>query len=210
MAHDKDKRPKEPFNLAADENEISIVFESDMDIGLDEDDDGPLRGNTDPRHDPKNEKNKGYSPMGSGPSLGASSSRPQGQTPSHPAATEKQPSDDEWQHALRNGNHTLEGDFNGFRVRAWRADHPSKEGYEGGHLNKLVVTQGEYDHELEVAHFKNGDWEKKPEATPERQAVMDAVREYDGEFFEEQRQKEEQEHERQQEINANKDKGKSR
>lgn len=209
MAQDKDKRPIEPFNLAAEGIEIEVVFESDMDDSL-QDDDEPLRGNTFPKHDPANVKNRGYTPMGSGPSLGASSSRSQGQTPSQPVATEKQPSDDEWQHALRNGDHTLEGEFNGFRVRAWRAEHPSKDGYEGGHLSKIVVTQGDYGHEKPVAQFMNGDWEKQLEATPERQAVMDAVQEYDGEFFEERRQKEEQKRERQQEINANKNKGKSR
>ncbi|MCG7492496.1 hypothetical protein [Thalassobius sp. Cn5-15] len=207
MAQDNDKRPQKPFNVAAQKPEVEIVFEADIDL---EEDDEPLRSNTDPKHDPANVKNPSLTPSGTGNFFPPPRSQDQWQTPSQPATTEKQPSDDEWQHALRNGNHTLEGEFNGFRVRAWRAEHPTKDGYEGGHLNKIVVTQGEYGHELEVAHFKDGDWEKQPEATPERQAVMDAVQEYDGEFFEEQRQKEEQEIERQHDINAKKDKGKSR
>lgn len=207
MADDKDKHPKEPFNLAAKGIEIQVVFESDIDL---EDDDGPLRGNTDPKHDPKYERNKGYTPMGSGPSLGASSSRFNAQTPVQSNVKKREPSDEEWQHALRNGDHTLEGEFNGLRVRAWQAEQPSKDGFEGGHLSRIVVTRGDYGHEVELAHFKDGDWEKRPEATPERQAVMESVQEYDGEFFEKELQKEEQEHERQQEIEANKDKGKSR
>lgn len=196
MAQDNDKRPMEPFNLAADENEISIVFESDMDDGL-QDDDESLRGNTDPKHDPKNVKNKGYTPMGSGPSLGASSSRSQGQTPSQPAATEKQPSDDEWQHALRNGNHTFEEEFNGLRVRTWMADQPSDQNIQGGHIKEMIVTEGEYGSENRLALFQDGAWKHPPEATPERHAALLAAREYDGEFLKEKLERETQGHEQQ-------------
>lgn len=207
MAQENDKRPKEPFNMAAQKPEVEIVFEADIEL---EEDDEPLRSNTDPKHDPANVKNPSLTPSGTGNFFPPPRAQDQGQTPSQPASTEKQPSDDEWQHALRNGNHSLEGEFNGFRVRAWRAERPTKDGYEGGHLNKIMVTQGEYGHEKRVAQFMDGDWKQPPEATPERQAIMDAVQEYDGEFFEQQRQKEEQEIERQHEINAKKDKGKSR
>lgn len=207
MAQDKDKHPKEPFNLAAEGTETEVVFESDIDL---EDDVEPLRRNADPKHDPKHERNKGYTPMGSGPSLGVSSSRSNAQPAAQPKATEKQPSDEEWQHALRNGNHTFEGEFNGFRVRTWQTDKPSDLGIEGGHLNKMVVTQGDYGHEVEFARFESGKWKHPPEATPERQAAMEAVEEYDGEFLEEQRKKEGQEHSRKQEVDANKNKGKSR
>ena len=208
MSDEKSKSATGPFNAAASP-EIEVVFVSDMDNDL-EDEDKPLRGNTDPKHDPKYEKNKGYTPMGSGPSLGASSSRSQGQTPVQPENTEAQLSDEEWQYALRNGDHTFESEFNGLRVRVWQTDEPTDRGIHRGRLNEMVVTQGEYGDEVEVAHFKDGDWEKPLEATPERQAVMDAVEEYDGAFLEEQRQKEEQEHAHEQEVEVSKDEGKSR
>lgn len=153
MADDKDKRPKEPFNLAAKGTEIEVIFESEMDIDL-EDDDEPLRGNTDPKHDPENVKNPSLTPSGTGNYFPPPRAQDQGRTPSQPENTETPLSDEEWQHALRNGNHTFEGEFNGFRVRAWRADQPTDEGIHKGHLTEMVVTQGDYGQEVEVAHFK--------------------------------------------------------
>lgn len=209
MGKEEDKHPKEPFNMAAEENEISIVFESDMDDSLKEDEE-PLRSNTDPKHDPANVKNPSLTPSGMGSYFPPPRAQVQGQTLSQSGNIEQPLSDEEWQHLLRNGDHTFEEEFNGLRVRAWMADEPSKDGIHGGHIQRMVVTEGEYGNETELAQFKDGDWEKRPEATPERQAIIEATQEYDGGFLKERRQKEEQERARQREIETSKDQGKTR
>lgn len=179
MADEDDKRPKPEFNEVAPKPEKEVTFEADFDDDLQNNSDEPLRGNTDPKHDPKYERNSGYTPMGSGPSLGAAS-RYQSQTlGGQSEARDTQISDEEWQHQLRNGNHTFEQEFNGLRVRTWQTDHPTKEGIHGGRLNKMIVTNGEYGHENKVAIFEKGDWTTPPETTLARQTISDAVQEYD-------------------------------
>ncbi len=209
MAQNKDKRPKEPFNLAAEGTEIEVVFESDMDIDL-EDDDGPLRDNTAPKHDPKNEKNTGYSPLGTGLNLGTSSSRSNGQTPNTSQSGDVPMSDEEWQDQLRNGDHTYEEEFNGFRVRTWMAEQPSQDNIRGGHISEMIVTKGDYDSEERMAHFNDGAWKKTPEQTPEIQAVALATYEYDSAFLEAEIEKEITEREQQRAADKDRNNGQSR
>lgn len=211
MTNEKDKSngPTEPFNEAA--YEMEVVFDSEIDDQLNNDsEEEKLRSNTDPKHDPKNQKNKGYTPTGSGPSLGASSSRSQGQEPVQPQANEPQLSDEEWQHQLRNGDHTFEEVFNGLRVRTWMAPEPSRNNISGGHINEMIVSKGDYGSEEQLAHFKEGIWKEEPNTTPERQAVMLALNEYDGEFLTAQQELEAEKRERQQQLDQDKNKGKSR
>lgn len=202
-----DKRPTEPFNEAAENYEMDVVFDSEIDLN---DGDEQLRDNTDPKHDPKYEKNSGYSPMGTGLNLGASSSRSNRQTPSTSQSVDVPLSDDEWQDQLRNGNHTFEEDFNGLRVRTWQAEQPAEENIEGGHISEMVVTKGDYGREVRLAHFRNGDWEKRPEFTPERQAISLATHEYDGDFFKAKLEKEIADREQQQALERNRNNGQSR
>lgn len=210
MAQDNDKHPKEPFNAAAKDPGLEITFESDFDDDLNNDPEQQHRGNTDPKHDPKNERNPYLTPMGSGPKIGGANrpERPQG--PSESSSLKEATNDEEWQEQLRNGNHTYEGEFNGLRVRAWLADKPSNKGIHNGHINKMIVTQGEYGAEVEVAQFSDGEWEKSAESAPQHQAILEAVQEYDGEFLTKKREQEQKDREHQQQIDRGKDTGKSR
>ncbi|MFV1463165.1 MULTISPECIES: hypothetical protein [unclassified Phaeobacter] len=180
MTQDNSKHPKKPFNEAAEKLVMEVVFVSDMDDTLDNDAEAPLRGNTDPKHDPKNVKNKGLTPSGTNSPFGRP--RTQGQEMVKQAKSPSgQPANKERQEELLNGNHTVEDVFNGLRVRATLADEPFEAGIRGGRIEQLVVTEGERGHEVELAHFLGGDWKMPPEASPVRQAVMDAVVEYDPE-----------------------------
>ncbi|UZD92116.1 hypothetical protein [Cognatishimia activa] len=206
---DKSKGPTEPFNEAA--YEMEVVFDSEIDDQLGDDtEEEKLRSNTAPKHDPKNQKNKGYTPTGSGPSLGASSSRSQGQEPVQPQTTEPQLSYEEWQHQLRNGDHTYEEEFNGLRVRTWMAEQPSQDNIRGGHIYEMIVTKGDYGSEERMAHFQDGAWEKTPEQTPEIQAVALATYEYDSAFLEAEIEKEIAEREQQRAADKDRNNGQSR
>ena len=92
-----------------------------------------------------------------------------------------EPANKERQEELLNGNHTVEDVFNGLRVRTTLASEPFEAGVRGGRIEELVVTEGERGHELELARFLKGDWEKTAETTPARQSIMDAIAKYDPE-----------------------------
>jgi len=208
MAQEKDKRPKEPFNAVADEPELEVVFESDMDNELQDASEEELRENTSPKLDHPKFKNTGLTPSGTTSMFGKPRISAESQPQTNTKATSQESHDRDRQEELRTGDHTFEEEFNGLRVRTWIADDASSKGIRGGHITEMVVTDGEYGKETELAHFKNGEWEKRAEATPERQAIMEAVTSYDGEFL--RAKKQEEEHNEQREIDNSKDKGQSR
>jgi hypothetical protein len=213
MTNEKDKSnsPTEPFNEAAYEMEVVFVSEIDAQLSNDAEEEN-LRGNTAPKHDPKNQKNKGYTPMGSGPSLGASSSRSQGQTPNnqHEMPVRGQPASKERQNELLNGDHNFEDIMNGLRVRTWLTDKPSDKGFRGGHIQELAVSKGDMGSEIELAHFKDGKWKIEAEMTPERDAFAQTVNKYDYDFIKAQLEKEQEERDQQRQMEQGKDNGKSR
>jgi len=172
--------PKDPFNAATQTPEIEIVFESDFDNTLGDEDENTLRSNTDPKHDPKNVKNRGLTPPGTPSMFG----RPRNQGQEPPKKEEPirgQPASKERQEELRNGNYTVEDEFNGLRVRTRLVGAPSKNGLRGGQIEEIVLTEGDLDQEIELAHFKEGKWELTPETTPVRQSISEAVEKYDPE-----------------------------
>ena len=184
--------PKDPFKAAAQTPEVEVVFESDFDDNLNDKDENTLRGNTDPKHDPKNVKNRGLTPPGIASMFGKPRN-PGQEPPKQKGPIRGQPASEERQEELLNGNYMTEDEFNGLRVRTIIADKPSARGIRNGQITEMAVTEGEYGNEADLALFKDGEWKMPAKTTPERHAIMNTVVKYNPECLKSREQSQESE-----------------
>lgn len=167
MAENDPEDLKETFNANAQRTEYTIIFEPE--------DTDELKGNTDPRQEPKTVPNRQRTP--SGATINFRTQKPEKQQAEAPKKEE--PSNEEVQYELLNGDYNLEEEKNGFRVRAKVTDYPSKEGLNGGRISRLVLTTGEKGKETVHSRFDQGAWKKEMTTGLERQTAMEAMQDHD-------------------------------
>lgn len=167
MADTDSEDPKKPFNANAQRTEYEVVFEPE---NTDE-----LKGNTDPRHEPKTVQNRQRTP--SGTRINFRPQKPEKQQAEAPKKEE--PSNEEVQNELLNGDYNLETEVNGYRVRVKIEDSPSKEGLNGGRISRLSLSTGDRGEETVHARFDQGEWEEEMTTGLERQTAMEVMHEYD-------------------------------
>jgi hypothetical protein len=167
MAKNDPEDLKETFNANAQRTEYEVVFEPE---NSDE-----LRDNTDPRQEPKTVQNRQRTP--SGTRINFRTQKPEKQQAEAPKKEE--PSNEEVQYELLNGDYNLEEEKNGFRVRAKVTDYPSKEGLNGGRISRLTLSTGDRGEEAVHARFDQGEWEEEMTTGLERQTAMEVMHEYD-------------------------------
>lgn len=180
MAHKDTKHPARPFNEAAKGQEREIVFEPDFDE--------KLLDNTDPRQEPSHKSTLQRTPSGT-----RSFFKPPQQTEQsseHSTATESlnQPSNEEFQNELLNGDYTFEDEIGEFRIRTKIEDEQSKMGINGGMISRMVLTNDERGSEVELARFEKGEWLREAKSTPQRQCIMEAMNRHDADSLKQKKQ----------------------
>jgi hypothetical protein len=163
MADTDSEDPKKPFNANAQRTEYEVIFEPE---NTDE-----LKGNTDPRQEPKTVQNRQRTPSGATINF-----RPQKPEKQQAEAPKKgKPID------LSRKDINAEPQYNGYNILIKLENERSKKHLNGGVISRLTVVSGEIEDETMHAHFENGTWDEKLSTPLERQAVMQAIQDYDPE-----------------------------